>query len=147
TFQNATNILSGVYYPTTQLVVSQCIAIMWGFKDIYDLEPFKYSGLVEDMLQKWLKYYYYIPDTFLIARLLHPTVREQGLLNQLNMYYDYMYQLPLPSGVPSYRDKPNIPQLVEQAKNLLYDMFRETAIAHGESPSTFVRSSGASGSG
>ncbi|KAL6508562.1 hypothetical protein OROGR_023273 [Orobanche gracilis] len=74
------------------------------------------------MRDKWLKYFAYIPPGFLVAKLLDPQVREEGLLKLLTLYYNALFPNPIANFTP-----PNPSDLVQNAKNSLSALYREYA--------------------
>ncbi|KAL6538338.1 hypothetical protein OROGR_012326 [Orobanche gracilis] len=74
------------------------------------------------MRDKWLKYFAYIPQVFLVAKLLDPQVREEGLLKLLTLYYNALFPNPIANFTP-----PNPSDCVQNAKNSLSSLYREYA--------------------
>ncbi|KAL6534289.1 hypothetical protein OROHE_013214 [Orobanche hederae] len=80
------------------------------------------------MRDKWIKYLAYIPPVFLVAKLLDPQVREEGLLKLLTLYYTALFPTPIANFTP-----PNPNDLVQIAKNSLYALYREYACSYSGS--------------
>ncbi|KAL6569674.1 hypothetical protein OROMI_014188 [Orobanche minor] len=74
------------------------------------------------MRDKWLKYLAYIPPVFLVAKLLDPPVREEGLLKLVSLYYDALISIPIANFTP-----PNPSDCVQNAKNSLSALYRKYA--------------------
>ncbi|KAL6569505.1 hypothetical protein OROMI_014019 [Orobanche minor] len=74
------------------------------------------------MRDKWLKYFAHIPPVFLVAKLLDPQVREEGLLKLLTLYYNALFPTPIANFTP-----PSPSDLVQNAKNSLSALYREYA--------------------
>ncbi|KAL6524536.1 hypothetical protein OROHE_016207 [Orobanche hederae] len=74
------------------------------------------------MRDKWLIYFAYIPPIFLVAKLLDPQVREEGLLKLLSLYYSALFPNPIANFTP-----PNPSDCVQHAKNSLSALYKEYA--------------------
>jgi hypothetical protein len=85
-FYNATTLLSGVYYPTTPLVLGQFLLIALTFQN-YKEHQF-WSPLIYQMKQKYLKYYVEVPVIFSITAALNPAIGVEGVENILNAIYE-----------------------------------------------------------
>ncbi|KAL6540668.1 hypothetical protein OROMI_024551 [Orobanche minor] len=72
------------------------------------------------MRDKWLKYFAYIPPVLLVAKLLDPQVREEGLLKLLSLYYNALFRTPIANFIP-----PNPSECLQHAKNSLSALYRE----------------------
>ncbi|KAL6522007.1 hypothetical protein OROMI_031884 [Orobanche minor] len=119
-FKEAIESLSGVYYPTSTLVVEHCVKIVLVFKSLIKIpDLFK---CIKEMRDKWIKYFAFIPTVFLVAKLLDPQVREEGLLKLLTLYYTALFPTPIANFTP-----PNPSDLVQNAKNSLSALYREYA--------------------
>jgi len=87
-FYESTQVLSGVYYPTSHLLLTQAIsivAVLFEYEDDHDISLF---GAINAMKEKWLTYFKKIPKLNLIAIVLDPRFKIDGLRNLLNVYYD-----------------------------------------------------------
>ncbi|KAL6533848.1 hypothetical protein OROHE_013681 [Orobanche hederae] len=118
-FKEATESLSGVYYPTSTLV-EHCVKIILVFKSLLKVPDL--FNCIKEMRDKWLKYFAYIPPGFLVAKLLDPQVREEGLLKLLSLYYNALFPTPIANFIP-----PNPSECVQQAKNALSALYKEYA--------------------
>ncbi|KAH6768990.1 hypothetical protein C2S51_014326 [Perilla frutescens var. frutescens] len=108
--------LSGVYYPTSVLVLDNCVKIAILFNSLIGSDDL--GGCTAEMMGEWLKYFYDIPNIFLVAKLLDPRVRLDGLEKMLGIYYDALF--------PVKDDHTPVPSVVvANAKTCLYDLFNE----------------------
>ena len=77
-FKNATTFLSGVYYPTSPLVLHQNFLLANKLGDFeYENETFQLVG--QTMKIKLLKYFKEIPPIFTCAAALNPTLNVSGV--------------------------------------------------------------------
>lgn len=137
-FNNATNELSGVYYPTSCLALDQCLNIVIALNEHSEDELLQQA--IVSMKAKWMKYFTYLPDIFLVAKVLDPRVRVIGLEELLTMYYDNLF--------PSSDDsKPDARQIVGNIHQLMRDLYREYKIEYGNIDEPCVGVEGGSGSG
>lgn len=121
-FKEATEELSGVYYPTSCLVIDHCVKIAITFNSFCRSQVL--GSCIAKMREKWLKYFTNIPNVFLVAKLLDPRVRD-GLEELLTLYYDNLF--------PIRDDDTPIPHLVfSYAKQQLLDIFKEYRITYGD---------------
>ena len=72
-FYNVTNILSGVYYPTTHLFIIESLNIAGAFA--YCDSDIELVEAVNAMKVKWLDYYREFPNIYLIAMCFDPHCR------------------------------------------------------------------------
>ncbi|KAL6531182.1 hypothetical protein OROHE_014251 [Orobanche hederae] len=119
-FKEATESLSGVYYPTSTLVVEHCFKIVLIFKSL--IKVLNLFNCIKEMREKLIKYFAYIPPVFLVAKLLDPQVREESLLKLLTLYYTALFPNPIANFTP-----PNPSDLVQIAKHSLSALYREYA--------------------
>ncbi|GKD56045.1 zinc finger BED domain-containing protein RICESLEEPER 2-like protein [Tanacetum coccineum] len=77
-FQNATVILSGVYYPTSPLVLQQIFFINCKLSDL-ELEGGVLSCMVQPMKKKLKKYFENIPSIITCAAALNPCFNVSGV--------------------------------------------------------------------
>ena len=85
TLHDATNVLSGVYYPTSPLMVHQLVNIASHLKDNENHELLRHA--IIKMKAKYLKYWKNIPILYAFAFILDPRAKVQGLgfaLSHLN---------------------------------------------------------------
>lgn len=87
-FDDATTLFSAVYYPTTNLFLSQAVNIAHMF-DTYS-QTIPLCDCIHAMQQKWLQYFTIIPDIYLIASILDPTIKHYGMQSLLRSYYDFI---------------------------------------------------------
>lgn len=120
-FKEATESLSGVYYPTSPLVIEHCVKIVLVFKSLIKIPNLK--ACITEMKNKWLKYFFFIPDVFLVAKLLDPQVREEGLDRLLTLYYNALF----PNNEPH---APHPKTCVNKAKQYLSELYKEYACAY-----------------
>ena len=89
-FNDATNILSGIYYPTSNIFLLTYLDIVGvladpnddDFDDTIDL-----TECIKSMRQKWIYYYKYILLFYLVAFVLDPRFKIEDLENVLQNYY------------------------------------------------------------
>lgn len=96
-FETATKDLSGVYYPTSCRVLYHCVVIVLQFL-ICSTNP-RLQDSITMMVIKWLKYFTYIPDVFLIAKCLDPSMKLEGVCGLLDLYYSYLREMTFGGGV------------------------------------------------
>ena len=84
-FNNATYLLSGVYYPTFHLLFFECCNISEALCSAY--QDFALSTCISEMASKWLKYFKEIPQLNLIATVFLPNIKIDGLEKNLQAYY------------------------------------------------------------
>lgn len=81
--------LSKVYHPTSFLVLDHCILVATTFHRFTDCPIL--GDCIANMKHKWLKYFKEIPMIFLVAKLLDPRVRMNGLEELLTCYYQNLF--------------------------------------------------------
>jgi len=86
-FYESTVILSGVYYPTSPLVMHQLLEIAIHLQAAD--EDINLYTIVYPMKQKYLKYWKQIPMLFSIAFVLDPRAKMIGLYNTLTLLKDF----------------------------------------------------------
>ncbi|KZV58400.1 hypothetical protein F511_29755, partial [Dorcoceras hygrometricum] len=87
-FNDATDQLSGVYYPTCHLVVTHLCNVACIFSEHLNSNDPALIECIISMKTKWEKYYFNIPDIFLCAIVLDPRLKLDGLDELLTLYYD-----------------------------------------------------------
>ncbi|KAK3229851.1 hypothetical protein Dsin_001732 [Dipteronia sinensis] len=85
-FYTATNNLSGVYYPTTNLFIIESLNIASAFAHCESDSELHES--VTAMKDKWLEYYKEFPNIYLIALCFDPRCRLESLPDYLSAYYE-----------------------------------------------------------
>ncbi|KZV13529.1 zinc finger BED domain-containing protein RICESLEEPER 2-like, partial [Dorcoceras hygrometricum] len=89
-FSDATDQLSGVYYPTCHLVVTHiCNGACIFCEHLNSNEPPLIECIIS-MKTKWEKYFLNIPEIFLCAIILDPRLKLDCLGELLTLYYDYL---------------------------------------------------------
>ncbi|KZV52205.1 zinc finger BED domain-containing protein RICESLEEPER 2-like, partial [Dorcoceras hygrometricum] len=87
-FSDATDQLSGVYYPTCHLVVTHLCNVACIFcEHLISNEPPLIECIIS-MKTKWEKYFLNIPDIFLCAIVLDHRLKLDDLSELLTLYYD-----------------------------------------------------------
>ncbi|KAK3228632.1 hypothetical protein Dsin_000513 [Dipteronia sinensis] len=118
-FNDATNALSGIYYPTTHLFLIQSVNIAGAFSEC-ELDV-QLSECVAAMKKKWLQYYKEIPNIYLLASCFDPRFKLECLQDYLTHYYK---SLDLEVDVLSY---------CNSIKALLYELYDEYLKIYGPS--------------
>ena len=120
-FHNATQNLSGVYYPTTHLFIIESINIAGAF---YHCESdISIGEAIHAMKLKWLDYYEEIPNIYLIAMVFDPRCKLDSMSYYLNGYY----------GVQGLKMKYNVDACCDRVKKLLNDLYDEYFTVYGSS--------------
>ncbi|KAL2906101.1 Zinc finger BED domain-containing protein RICESLEEPER 2 [Bienertia sinuspersici] len=100
TFDNATHIFSYVYEPNIHMVILECIKIICTIKQTSLANPgVAVKRLLDNMKVKWCAYFTEFPPIYVIAAILDPGVKLEGLTNLLTFYYQ---QLDVQFDVPYY---------------------------------------------
>ena len=84
-FSDATKRFSHVYIPSGNVFVLEACNIMFGLSEGAQIPGISES--VMSMRHKWLNYYTYIPDCFLVACVFDPRFKLSGLQDMLENYY------------------------------------------------------------
>lgn len=90
-FSNATKMLSGVYYPTSPRVLYQLVLCAVKFEECSHIRDL--ANMTDMMIMKWMKYFTVIPDIFLVANCLDPTVKLDGTFGLLEFYYNSLAEM------------------------------------------------------
>ena len=92
-FNQATIDLSGVYYPTSPLVLPHMVYIAAAFHEVFQRDDLfdELKNALTDCRQRWIKYFYKVPSVFLIAIILDPRFKYEGLVEQLILYYQSLF--------------------------------------------------------
>ncbi|GJV44925.1 zinc finger BED domain-containing protein RICESLEEPER 2 [Tanacetum coccineum] len=77
-FNNATKILSGVYYPTSPLVLQQIFFMSTALSE-YELEGGILSSMIKPMKKKLRKYFQHMPSIITCAAALNPCFNVNGV--------------------------------------------------------------------
>ncbi|KAL8503486.1 hypothetical protein ACS0TY_022294 [Phlomoides rotata] len=119
-FKEAIVELSDVYSPDSWMVVHHYVKIAILLNSFTSCA---YLGdCIANMKEKWLKYFLHIPDVFLIAKVLDPRVRVDGLEELLTMYYDALFPI-------KNDDTPRPSEIASNTKQLLFNIYREYTIS------------------
>ncbi|KAL2906225.1 Zinc finger BED domain-containing protein RICESLEEPER 2, partial [Bienertia sinuspersici] len=103
TFDNATHIFSCVYEANIHMVILECIKIICTIKQTSMANPDpSVKDLLDNMKVKWCAYFNELPPIYVIAAILDPSVKLQGLTNLLTFSNE---QLGVNFDVPSYVNK------------------------------------------
>ena len=92
-FNDATNTLSGVYFPTTHLFIIEALNIVGMFENIDPIPNVTLDSInvtLIEMRNKWINYYAEIPIIYLVASVLDPRCKLDGLGDYLHAYYKYL---------------------------------------------------------
>ncbi|KZV13551.1 hypothetical protein F511_45286, partial [Dorcoceras hygrometricum] len=87
-FSDATDQLSGVYYPTYHLVVTHLCNVACIFCEHLTSNELPLIECIISMKTKWEKYFLNILDIFLCAIILDSRIKLDGLGELLTLYYD-----------------------------------------------------------
>ena len=97
-FKTATTLLSGIYYPTSSLVLKQVYLMAQKINDFeYEGEIFEQLG--KAMADKLLKYFDEIPLVFTCAAALNPTLNVGGVESLIE---DIAFAFKLTDGNPNF---------------------------------------------
>ena len=101
-FKNATTLLSGIYYPTSPLVINQVYFMAQKIHDFeYEGEIFQQVGAT--MAEKLLKYFDEIPPVFTCAAALNPVLNVCGVETLIE---SIAFSFNLQEGNPFFCQKP-----------------------------------------
>ena len=121
-FNDATEQLSGVYYPTAQLVLENFSNIVLVLNEHINNECL--SPCILTMQIKCEKYFYFIPEIYLIAFALDPRFKLEVLQEMLTLYYDAL----IPIKDSSSPDPANI---IYNVRIYLYDIYNQYYAKYG----------------
>ena len=85
-FNDTTNTLFGIYYPTTNLFIIESLNMI-GAIDDYMTQKFELVQCIEVIKSKWLDYYQNIPIIYLLGIILYPRYKLYYLSDCLETYY------------------------------------------------------------
>ena len=88
-FNDATFLLSGVYYPTSHVLLYECVNIADVMHEHENNTVL--SSCITSMRDKWFKYYREIPPLNLLASIFDPRTKFDGLFDYLVAYYDLLH--------------------------------------------------------
>ncbi|KZV58348.1 hypothetical protein F511_32325, partial [Dorcoceras hygrometricum] len=127
-FNDATDQLSGVYYPTCHLVVTHLCNVACIFSEhLNSNEPPSIECIIS-MKTKWEKYFLNIPDIFLCAIVLDPRLKLDGLGELLTLYYDSLD--PITDACPSYS------MILSSVRNSLTEIYTDYNEKYGSQVAT-----------
>lgn len=116
-YNDASDQLSGVYYPTSHLVLTHCCNIACTFSEHINSSDEVLAQCMLAMKTKWEKYFLDIPEIFLCANVLDPRLKIDGVQDMLTLYYDSLN--------PVTDTCPNIPLILFNVRSHLNDIFIE----------------------
>ncbi|KAK3193278.1 hypothetical protein Dsin_024588 [Dipteronia sinensis] len=119
-FYTATNNLSGVYYPTTNLFIIESLNIAGAFAHCESDSELHES--VTTMKDKWLEYYKEFPNIYLIALCFDPRCRLESLPDYLSAYYEQGLKIDY-----------DVDMCCTRVKTLLYELYDEYIKVYGPS--------------
>ena len=89
-YKNATTVFSYVYIPNVHNVIMQCYDVVSCFVDCEEKVP-SLQTMVNYMRKKWCDYFVEFPYIYGIACILDPGVKDDGLINMLDAYYECLH--------------------------------------------------------
>ena len=90
-FNDTTNNLSGIYYPTTNVFIIECVNIVGAFSECaFNIQLLE---CINAMKKKWLDCYKELPTIYLIAMCFDPRYRLENLSKYLTAYYHQCLQI------------------------------------------------------
>ncbi|KAL5752168.1 hypothetical protein ACOSQ2_022675 [Xanthoceras sorbifolium] len=132
-FHDATNALSGIYYPTSHLFLCEAINIVDALNECAQvLELFACVAVMRD---RWLNYYRDIPSIYTVASVFDPICKFDSLYEYLILYYQSL-------GLHNV----DISALYNNVRQLFYLMYDEYRSVYGPSLNINVQQPTASGS-
>ena len=120
-FFNATNNLSGIYYPATHLFIIESLNIAGAFAHCES--DIAIAEAVNVMKVKWLDYYKDLPNIYLVGMVFYPRCKLESFCPYLKEYYG-------PRGLKIAYD---VEACYDRVKKLLYDLYDEYLRAYGSS--------------
>ena len=123
-FNDATNTLSDIYYPTTNLFMIKALNIVDALYDCIsqeeDLKPF-----ILVMKAKWCSYYANIPIIYLLWLIFDPRCKLDMLTTCLENYYNFLDL--------EENDDVDVDTLVSYVKSTFYSLYDEYLKIYGPS--------------
>ena len=113
-----TNIFSGVYYPTSNLFLVECLNIVGTLHEhanstnVNDLILFE---VINVMLKKWLNYYKNISLLYLVTIIFYPKFKLEGFKSGLQIYYEFL----------GIKNEINVGKIIDDVKKDLIDLFND----------------------
>ena len=125
-FNDATYTFSLVYKPTSNLFCYTALNVAFALSD--GLEVPCISAAVSEMRRKWLQYYKFIPDVFLVAFVFDPRYKIDGLQKCLENYYQFL----------KIEDDPdcNVPSIIARVRTLIQELYDHYKISDPDSQSS-----------
>ncbi|KAK3226038.1 hypothetical protein Dsin_005900, partial [Dipteronia sinensis] len=119
-FYTATNNLSGVYYPTTNIFIIESLNIAGAFAHCESDSELHES--ITAMKDKWLECYKEFPNIYLIALCFDPRCRLEILPDYLSAYYEQGLKIDY-----------DVDMCCARVKTLLYELYDEYIKVYGPS--------------
>ena len=88
-YNDTTNTLPGIYYPTANLFIIESLNIVGAFDDCMTQEP-KLVQCIQVLKSKWLDYYQNILIIYLFGIIFYPHCKFDYLSDCLETYYIYL---------------------------------------------------------
>ena len=120
-FNDATYTLSGVYYPTSHLLLIECINIVGAMQENETDLILSESILI--MKNKWLNYFKMIPLINLVACVFDPRIKIDGLTDYLRMYYECLH---------IDESEINIDNIINDVRKILGELYNEYKMQYGD---------------
>ena len=112
-FNDATFLLSGVYYPTSHVLLYECVNIADVMHEHENNTVL--SSCITSMRDKWLKYYREIPSLNLLACVFDLRTKFDGLYDYLIAYYDLLH----------LSDSINVPSIISNSRKDIENLYDE----------------------
>lgn len=87
-FNDATHTLSSVYKPTSHQFLIEAMNVAGVLMEGINVEEICHAVL--EMREKWLRYYQFIPEIFLVTMVFDPRCKFDGLIECLSNYYSLL---------------------------------------------------------
>ena len=103
TFYRATNLLSSSYYPTSHSMLGVLLNCSFAFSKYRSINGFEF--VIDECLPKWNKYFRNIPCLYIIAAIMDPRLKQEGVKKVLLTYHaNMLYEI----DIESYMNNVNI---------------------------------------